>query len=143
MGDVRTFLEDVQTRVAALQDGGSDAFSKVAIMPFLDLDRALKIPRFPMAIIRDQGGVLDPYNQEIMIRDFSVTIVMLSVRGADHEIKTLDILDKGEVLVSGMKYDSDIEVFNAIDDDLEIVETTASDMVLMKTYNFTVMVDLG
>ena len=131
MGQIRTFLNDVKTRVDAI-----GSFNQIWVAPFVDIDRIVKIPRFPTAVIVDNGGTIDPYNGKIMTRQFSITILDTSLRDHIGEESSLDILDLGEGLVSALEYDTTIEIFNASDEDLEAFGSDSQTLVLAKTYNF-------
>jgi len=137
MGQVSTFLSDVKTRTEAVMNGGSVAFLRVWVAPFLDVERLLSIPRWPAAVIFDNGGSLDPHNGKIWTRQFSVAILTSHPRDHIGEETTHNILDLGELLMTALEYDTTIEIFNAGDDDLEAIGVDESIMVLVKTYRFT------
>jgi len=138
MGQIRTFLESIRTRVEAVVDGSAaTVFSRVWIAPFINLDQMVHIARWPAAIIVDKGGQYDAYNGKIMLRQFSVSIMDCHPRDHVGEETSLQILDKGEYLVTTLEYDSDNSVFNASDDDLEAIALESGLLILLKTYNFT------
>ncbi|MCZ7608498.1 MAG: hypothetical protein M5U25_21135 [Planctomycetota bacterium] len=135
---IRTFLESVRTRVAAVVDGSAvPVFTRVWIAPFLNLDQVVQVPRWPAAIIVDKGGEYDLYNGKIMTRRFSVSIMDCHPRDHVGEETSLQILDRGEYLMTAMEYDTDIQIYNAGDDDLEAIALESGLMILLKTYNFT------
>lgn len=137
MGQVSDFLTDVKTRVEAALNGADPAFLRVWVAPFLDVERLLLIPRWPAAIVFDNGGTLDVRNGKIWTRSFSVAIVTCHPRDHIGEETTHQILDLGELLMNTMEYDTDIEIWNAGDDDLEAVGVDESILILVKTYRFT------
>lgn len=138
MGQLRTFMESIRTRVAAVVDGSAaTVFARVWIAPFLDLNAMVRIARWPCAIIVDNGGEYDPYNGKVMTRRFSVSIMECHPRDHIGEETSLQILDKGEYLVTALEYDTDIEIFNAADDDIEAISLETGLLILLKTYNFT------
>ena len=143
MGAIRTFLEDVRTRVEAVVDGGSvKQFDRVWIAAFVDLESMLTIPRFPAAVIVDGGGETDRINGQIMTRQFSVTVVDAHPRDHMGEEAVLQVIDRGEFLTAALKYDTSIEIYNASDDDLVAIATEMGLMVLMKTYRFVAVFEL-
>lgn len=132
MGQIADFLKDVRTRVEALA-----TFDQVWIAPFIDVERLLMIPRFPAAIIVDSGGEYDAFNGKIMVRQFSITVLDAHPRDHIGEETSLALLDLGETLMGALEYDTDIDIFNAGDSDLEALGTDTGILILAKTYKFT------
>lgn len=132
-----TFLKSVKTRVESVLNGADPAFLRVWVAPFLDVERMLLIPRWPAAVIFDNGGTLDARNGKIWTREFSIAVV--TCKPLDHigEESTFEILDLGELLVNEMEYDTDNSVFNAGEAELETIGVDSNLLVLVKTYRFT------
>ena len=137
-GQIRTFLEAIQTAVLAVVDGGAvKQFSRVDIMPFLDIERLMRIPRWPAAVIFDNGGTLDQYNGKIWTRLFSIAVIDCHPRDSIGQETVLQIHDRGEFLIDRLEYEEDLNIFTAGDDDLEAIGHDNGLFVLVKTYRFT------
>lgn len=134
--DVADFLQQTKTDVEAVQYSGSDAFNRVWIVPAVDLDTVLKIPRFPMALINDAGGELSPVNGKVWTRQMDITI--LDVKPRDHagEQGTIQILNLGEALVAALEWNRTDGLFLAADSDVEAVTVKKGLMIFTKTYTF-------
>lgn len=131
-------MEAIKTRVAAVVDGGAAiAFPRTMIVPFLDVERLLKNPRWPAALITDNGGTLNERNGKIWTRSFSVSVVDSHPRDHVGEETALALTDLGDYLLAALEYDTDMDIWNAGDDDLEALGTDAGVLVLVKTYRFT------
>jgi len=97
----------------------------------------LRIPRWPAGVIIDKSGSLDPFNSKIWNRKFSVKVIDSKPRSAIGEESLLRIMDIGELLITAFEYDTDAEIFNAPDDDLEVIGIDTNILLLVKTFNFT------
>lgn len=131
MSTPRIFLEGIQSKIEGL-----GPFLRVWITPELDLDAVLQVPRFPMVILNDTGGSLNPHNQVLWNRTFSATIVDIKPRDHVGEAATLEILDLGDDLIDGLAYGTDYEIWYGNDSDAASSRTNAGIMVVWKTYNF-------
>ena len=138
MGQLRTFMEAIKTRGVAVVDGSAvKVFPRTMIVPFLDVERLMKNPRWPAALITDNGGTLNERNGKIWTRNFSVSVVDSHPRDNVGELTVKELWDMGDFLLTAMEYDTDLTIWNAGDDDLEAVGTDAGVLVLVKTYRFT------
>lgn len=141
MGAIRTFLEDVKSRVEAVVDGAAaQVFNQVVISPFVDIE---SLTNTPAAVIVDEGGVLDRINKKIMTRRFSVVIVNDVPRDNYGEEQVLQLLDIGEFLVDALTYDTTIGIYNSADDDLAAIGTELGTIILVKTYRFVSVSELS
>ena len=141
MGAIRTFLEDVKTRVEAVVDGSAvKVFNQVVIAPFVDIEA---LTNTPAAVIVDEGGTLDRINKKIMTRTFSVVIANNVPRDNYGEEQMLQLLDAGEFLVAALSYDTTIDIYNAADEDLAAIGTELGGLILVNTYRFVAVSELA
>lgn len=138
MGQERTFFETIRTAVGAVVNGSSVVqFPRVWMMPYLDLDKLLQNPRFPTAVIIDKGWSLDAANGKIKRGAFDVVIVDSKPRDHIGDATVLELMDKGDLLVTALEYDSDNSVFSAGAGATDSVTLDGGIIIVARTFNFT------
>lgn len=134
---VRTFLEDLQTKVAAvLNKQSAIAFPRVWIMPGVSVGRLLINPRWPTATINDEGGEVARYSRDFDERVVSVTIIDCWPRDHVGERSLLEVLDLGDQLVDALAYNTSESIFRIADSDVSAFETEGGLIFVAKTYRF-------
>lgn len=138
MGAERTFYETVRTAVGAVVNGSSVVqFPRVWIMPFLDLDKLMQNPRWPTAVIIDKGWTLNQSNGKIKSGAFDVVIVDAHPRDHVGDKTVLEIMDKGDLLVTALEYDTDNAVHSAGAGATDSITLDGGLIVVARTFTFT------
>lgn len=138
MGQERTFYEAIRSAVAAIEvSAGVKAFARVWIAPYLDMDALLRIPRWPACVISDKGFSINQSNGKVKTGSFEVAIVSCTPRDHVADMTTLDIMDLGDLLVTGLEYDSDNSVNNAAAGATDSIITEAGLMIVARKFTFT------
>lgn len=100
----KTFLQAVQTAVAAILNGSDKAFNSVVICAdTAQLVERLQglATRFPACVIVDEGGYPHPHNLKLEFRRFSATVAARNYRGLTGEQVVEQVLDLAELLQAG------------------------------------------
>lgn len=138
MGQERTFYEAIRSAVAAIEvSAGVKAFARVWIAPYLDMDALLRIPRWPACVISDKGFSINQSNGKVKTGSFEVAVVNCTPRDHVADMTTLDIMDLGDLLVTGLEYDSDNSVNNAAAGATDSIITAAGLMIVARKFTFT------
>lgn len=135
--DISDFLQQTKTDVEAVQYSGSDAFNRVWIVPVVDVERLLAIPRWPTALINDAGGTLDPVNGKVWTRQMDITVVDCVPRDHVGEESTLAVLNRGEALVAALEWNDTDGIFLAADSVVEALPVDNDLLIMAKSYTFT------
>lgn len=116
MGAEKTFFEAQRTAIAAVEiTSGVKAFPRVWVAPgqTLDIERLLRVPRWPTAVILDGGFTTEKSNGKIRRGQFDVAVVSCKQRDQVGDATALEIMDLGDVLAAALEIDVDNAIFAA------------------------------
>jgi hypothetical protein len=136
--DVHTFLDAKRDDIAAIQDGGSDAFNRVLLVPIIDIDMLMEgTARWPAAFVTDGGGQLDNLNGKLWTRRMLVTVMDNIVR-SDFGVRSLEqVLKKCDLVQDALEHTrSDSEIFMVADTDAQVEVLDEHTMFVYKTLTF-------
>ena len=133
---IADFLIQTKVDIEAVQLSGSNAFHRVWIAPAVDVNTLLHVPRFPVAIINDGGGVLDPVNSKVWTRRMDVTVIDCVPRDHVGENSLDGVLDRGEALIAAMEWNRTDGLYLAADSDVSPVVAPNGLVFIRKTYSF-------
>ena len=134
--DISDFLNQTKVDVEAAQYLAANAFNRVWIVPAVNLEMLLQIPRWPVALINDAGGELDPVNGKVWTRSMDITIIDAQPRDHVAEKTTLEVLNRGEVLVAALEYNRRDGIYLVADSDVQAFATATGLIMVQKTYTF-------
>lgn len=138
VGQERTFYEAIRSAIAAIEVSANvKAFARVWVAPYLDMDMLLRIPRWPAAVISDKGFSINQSNGKVKTGAFEVAVVACTPRDQVGDASILDIMDLGDLLITGLEYDSDNSVNNAAAGATDSIITEAGLMVVARKFTFT------
>ncbi len=133
---IADFLIQTKVDVEAVLLTGVAAFYRVWIAPAVDINSLLHIPRFPVAIINDGGGVLDAVNSKIWDRRMDITIIDCVPRDHMSENSLDGVLDRGEALIAALEWNRTDGLYLAADSDVAPVTAPNGMVFVRKTYSF-------
>jgi hypothetical protein len=132
------YLRDKETQIAAIMDGSDKAFNSVWIGPSVDLEKMLRVPRTPLALITDGGGQLQKSNGRVWDRVFYVTIIVSKPRDHVGRWATLECMRLGTLLRNALKTSrADDAVFCYEDTEEAELQNDSGGLFVAKTYPFT------
>lgn len=134
--DIADFLTQTKTDVEAVQYSGAAAFHRVWIVPAINLNLLLQIPRWPVALMNDAGGVLDEVNGKVWTRRMDITIIDCVPRDHVGQESVLAVLNRGEALVAALEWNRTDGLYLAADSDVEAVASPTGLILVQKTYTF-------
>lgn len=104
-GQEGTFFEALRTALLAVEiSSGVKAFPRVWVQPYLDLEALMKEPRWPTAVLIDNGWKIDKSNGKVKRGAFSVVIVLAKPRDPVGDASVLSIMDYTDVTITAMEY---------------------------------------
>jgi hypothetical protein len=108
-GQEATFFETIRTALLAVNittGPNVKAFPRVWVQPYLDLEALMKEPRWPTAVIIDNGWKIDRSNGKVKRGLFSVVIVLAKPRDPVGDASVLSIMDYTDVTITALEYES-------------------------------------
>lgn len=144
--DIFDFLEETETRLRAIVNGASSPIVfHTDIVPFLDIEEILKIPRWPAGIIVDGNGTFNEFNRDLWDRTFSVALIHAVPRSQTGRYTLKDLWARSRFLIDGLSYKTaGISVWNASDGEVDaILHKTDLLMYVMKSFTFHAKFDRG
>lgn len=126
------FLDTVVTRAASVS-GISTAERAVGIDP----DRAVRVPRFPKALVHDMGGAIDPYSGDIYERTFGISILVFVPRGANGSEAAKKLGTLAEAMTTEFTHTQEDSSIRVLGESEESAESAGGGEIYSKTLVFS------
>lgn len=141
MGQERDFLDSLEVRLAAIQNGAVPLFARVYTVDGFDesvMKRILAIPRYPCAVIVNGNFAINQSNGKVKNGNFDIVIIHARPRDVIGTFTTKDIADFGDLMIAAMEYESNqSSIQNAAGGGGNTLNYRAGILYKARTYNFT------
>lgn len=141
MGQERDFLDRLETRLTAIQNGAVPLFARVYTVDSFDesvMKRILRIPRYPCAVIVNGNFTINQSNGKVKNGLFDVVIIHARPRDVIGTFTTKDIADFGDLMIAAMEYESNqMSIQNAAGGGGQTISLSAGILYKARTFNFT------